>query len=602
MTLSSEKTAVATKAVGAARSHLSAVALLAAGLAYLWTFVAKGWVPFDEGQLGQSAVYVLNGALPHVDYQESYTGGLSYLYGLLFALTGVELLHIRWLLFAGAAWCLTLVYLICRRYVPAIGAALATWVALVWSFPNYFAGLPSWWLLICAMTSLWALLCYSETGRWRFLVVAGMSAGLAFAIKQTGAYLIVAVALTVTFVGASGATGQSVWLTRLMACAAVGLSALLVRDRLMAAEGVYLVLPLASLAVVMWSAPARAASLSLASTIPTLLVAASAALPVTALLLPYAWRGGLDSFFDGAFLQPLARVSLASYSMPALIPGLMIGLPLYAVALATSDGPNRGRRAHWPLIAALGALGPLGSRPYHAVWQAARMMTLWLPAYLAISTARGLIDPTKQRPVFACLIVLACTSLNQFPLAAPVYFVYTTPLLVVSAVVCLTSWGAAPKLLAPWGLMLTLFGLISLNPGSQYAVGREHDPVALDAPLGLPRANLTLLADHANGYRAIVQTINAHIASGWLAAGPDCPEMFFLTSRFNPSGVMYEFMARPGSPGRAIYDFEGWRGATVIVINHSPDFSQPLAPELITRLRGEFPHGTQILWFEVRWR
>ena len=578
--------------------------MVVAGLVYLGGFVGRGWVAFDEGQLGQSALYVLNGALPHVGYQESYTGGLAFLYAWLFALTGIELLHIRWLLFAGAAWCLTLVYVICRRYLPPLGAALATWVALVWSFPNYLSGLPSWWLLICAVTSLWAIICHGETGRWSFLAMAGLSAGVAFALKQTGAYLIMAVVLAVAFNGTVAHPAMGAWVARLLGCAALVFPMLLVWARLNAAEGLYLVLPIAALAAVMWFHGVRRAAATPTLFRDALAVLVPATLPVIALLAPYAATGTLGSFFDGAFVQPFARVSNASYRMPSVIPALMIGLPVYAVALASRDAAARLHRlVFWPLIVGLAAIVPLDLRPYHAVWQSVRSLTLILPLYFV---ARVAITRTAHTPqhatIFASLTVLAFTSLNQYPFAVPVYFAYTAPLLIIGAVVCLVSWGVSPRLLAPWGVMLTLVGVVSLNRGFLYALGRAHDPITVDTPLALPRAHLTLLQEHAVGYQAIVGAIQAHIGNGRLVAGPDCPEMFFLTRRFNASGVMYEFMVPQGSPGRAIYEFDAWRNASVIVINHSPDFSPPLAPSLVDRLRLEFSRSTTVLQFEVRWR
>jgi 4-amino-4-deoxy-L-arabinose transferase-like glycosyltransferase len=42
------------------------------------------------------------------------------------------------------------------------------------------------------MLELWAMMRWAETRRLRYLVVAGAAAGIGVAIKQTGAYLVVA--------------------------------------------------------------------------------------------------------------------------------------------------------------------------------------------------------------------------------------------------------------------------------------------------------------------------------------------------------------------------------------------------------------------------
>ena len=101
------------------------VALVALSVAYLCLFVPRGWIPHDEGMIGQSAERVLAGATPHVDYEEPYTGGLTWLHAVAFKAAGVDLIYPRWLLFAGAALAQVLTYLILRRYLDPIGAASA---------------------------------------------------------------------------------------------------------------------------------------------------------------------------------------------------------------------------------------------------------------------------------------------------------------------------------------------------------------------------------------------------------------------------------------------------------------------------------------------
>src|SRR5690348_10746669 len=76
--------------------------LLVLGAVYLLPFVTKGWVPLDEGMIGQAAERVLIGQLPHVDYEEPYTGALSYFYAAVFKLTTIDLANLRWTVFLAA--------------------------------------------------------------------------------------------------------------------------------------------------------------------------------------------------------------------------------------------------------------------------------------------------------------------------------------------------------------------------------------------------------------------------------------------------------------------------------------------------------------------
>jgi hypothetical protein len=60
------------------------------------TYVAcnlkRGWVPHDEGILAQAAERILHGEMPHRDFDDPYTGGLSYLNAAGFRMLGTNLL------------------------------------------------------------------------------------------------------------------------------------------------------------------------------------------------------------------------------------------------------------------------------------------------------------------------------------------------------------------------------------------------------------------------------------------------------------------------------------------------------------------------------
>ena len=62
---------------------------------YVFTFVDRGWIPHDDGSLAQMAERVLGGELPHRDFDEIYTGGLSFLYAVAFKILGLKLISIR---------------------------------------------------------------------------------------------------------------------------------------------------------------------------------------------------------------------------------------------------------------------------------------------------------------------------------------------------------------------------------------------------------------------------------------------------------------------------------------------------------------------------
>ncbi len=592
-----------------------ALLMLAASLAYLVPFVPRGWVPHDEGMLGQSAERVMRGELPHVDYQEPYTGGLSWLYAATFHVSGVDLLHIRWLLFAGAAAATLLTYSILRRFLRPIGAALGTWVALAWSFPNWFSGLPSWWLLMCALTCLWGAIRHIETERIGGLALAGFAAGVAMAFKQTGAYLFIALLLFISFESRKAIVpgwryGRTEAVVRwTLALTSTLLAAAILAPRMFAAEGVYLFCPIAACSAALLFPPPRGdASPAMALLVKRLGIAAAAAIsPLAVLLVPYLLHQHLQDFLYGAFVLPRKRLIFASLPMP-LAGAIVSGIPLLGlvVPLPRSIVGARSRFFEvliWIAAVALPLLALRSLTAYQFIWQSTRALAALLPLAVCWQLAKNSIGDDKQKRIlFLTASVLAWVSLNQYPWAAPHYFCYVAPLAVITGVALSRATSCLrPAFVVPWTLMVLLFAVLSPHRSYLQAVGVIHYPRSLDAPLDLPRAHLTVSAADAIQYRQLVATVQRHIGTGALVAGPDCPDVYFLLGLFSGSGRLFDFFADdPAHLSRG--DLSEWLQADVVVVNLKPQFSPTPSDALLAGLRREFPEGQSIGKFEVRWR
>src|SRR5262249_38269089 len=106
------------------RTLLWGVCLWVASMIYISQFVDRGWIPHDEGLLGQSAERILTGALPPRDSHDFYPGGLSYLPAPPFKLFGPRLISLPWpLLFFFILW-VPAVFWIASRFSSPPGAAL----------------------------------------------------------------------------------------------------------------------------------------------------------------------------------------------------------------------------------------------------------------------------------------------------------------------------------------------------------------------------------------------------------------------------------------------------------------------------------------------
>ena len=159
----------------------------------------RGWIPSDEGTFGQSAERVLQGELPHKDFDEGYTGGLTYLHALAFRVRGTNLASLRYVLYLFFLAWVPAIYLAALRFVSSPVASAVTFLAVAWSIPNYSAPMPSWYNLFFATFGLVSILRYIETGNRRWLFIAGLCGGLSFLFKQTGLYFIAGVLLFLVF-------------------------------------------------------------------------------------------------------------------------------------------------------------------------------------------------------------------------------------------------------------------------------------------------------------------------------------------------------------------------------------------------------------------
>src|SRR3989442_1610232 len=293
-------------------------------------YLTRGWVPHDAGSLAQSAERVLAGELPHRDFDEIYTGGLSFLHALAFRLVGTSLLAPRLVLFAVFLAWLPAVYYVAGRFVSPLAAGLATLVAATWTVPNYSEAVPSWYNLFFAVFGVAALLRHLETGGRRWLVVAGVAGGLSCLAKVVGLYYVAAVLLLLVYRdhcwareearrggrGYVGTVGAGLLVL-------VALVAALIRRRAGAVELIDFLVPVAALTAwltwQLWSEPAGS-SRDRFTRLGRLVLpfALGAAGPILVFLAPYALSGSLGALWAGGFIVAGESLRLAAMDFPAL--------------------------------------------------------------------------------------------------------------------------------------------------------------------------------------------------------------------------------------------------------------------------------------------
>jgi hypothetical protein len=615
--------------------RLVGFATIAAASLYVAAHLGAGWIPHDEGQLGQAAERTLRGELPHRDFDDMYTGGLSLLGAAALKCWGVQSESLRIMLGLAFVPAIAAFYYLARRMLAPPAAAVATLLATVLSVPVYSAAMPSWYNLFCAVLGTAALARFVETGGRRWLLAAGLCGGASILIKITGLYFIAAALLFLAFREqleselAEPAPADSgrwySWLISAALCAFALLGVLFIPSGRPEMNVAHFTVPLAGLAgFLLWRergrsrGPSRERWRLMASMAAPL--AAGVAAPVAAWIAYYAAEGALGDLYTGLFVLPRRRVESGVYPLPGAAEfAATIPLPLVrAAGLAPVPRPRRGLElaVAATLVALLvGSAEPLGfNLAFNALRNSLPPLVLLVLWRLGHRHAQGL-SSAQQQHLFLAIAAAALTSLVQYPHAYGIYFFYAAPLVVLAAAYLVAASPSAPRLAAAAlaGFYLA-FAALQLNGPNPHRNVRWSPGRPAAVPLELERCNLRVPAGDAVAYRELAKVVREHSPpDAYILAGPDCPEAYFLTRRRNPTPIMYEFF-RPDwvDAERWLATADQW-DVKVLVVNERPCFSPRYSSELISAIAARFPHervisspgapgGTAIARFRVFWR
>lgn len=604
-----------------------------ASLLYMHAVLMRGWVPHDEGALAQAAERVLQGELPHRDFDDIYTGGLALFDALAFRAFGVNLASLRWAMFLlFAAW-VPVVYYVASRFASPLASAGVTLLSVAWSVPNYAAPVPSWYNLFFAMFGAASLLRYLEKERARWLVIAGMCGGLSCLAKITGLYYIAAALLFFIF------REQTLTIANRLESAAepaqhhVRFYSVAVALCLVAFLGIvfntvhwsfdlhvciqFEIPPLALVLVLLWRETTikgrddreRFALLLKMS----LLFLAGVCIPVAAFLVPYVATHSLPSLMHGVFIMPGKRLYYAAMRPTGLHP-LQVLVTLALVALLYVTPALRGplsRRVQLEFLLFLVAaiiFSSVSTLVYQFVWLS---VTLLIPAtvvaagvFLGWDRQQASISPLRQQQLFMSSAIVCLCSLVQFPFSAPIYLCYVTPLLILAILAVITCSNRQSAFVHGSLLLFYMaFGVLYTTPGFIYMLGIKPDSDRQTYRLDLARSgNLKVSRETAAEYQTLIPLVQRHAQGRYIYAAPDCPEVYFLSGLKNPTRTIFDFFDNPsGHTQRIMSEIEG-HSVNEVVILADPPFSPPVPPDLRRELEQRFRNRSYAGHFEVRWK
>ncbi len=604
------------------RAAVLAAVLVIAGV-YTGFHIGRGWVAADEGTLSQSALRVMQGQLPHSDFGEVYTGGLSFIHALAFRVFGVNLMSLRICVFLFFLAWLPAVYYVALRFASAIAAGLITLLAVAWSYPNYPASMPSWYNLFFATFGAAALLRYLETRTRRWLFIAGVCGGASILMKVIGAYYIAGVLLFLAFLEQSESStedskGPSTetrltngWPYRIFGVLALLLFlATLVHvlgARLGPAELYQFVMPSAVVVglILIGERNVRAGTgqrfmAMFRSVVPFVF---GVAVPIIVFFIPYARAGTLWKFLFGVSSSAISRSVDLGVIRPLGIEKVIFVLPLAGLLAAAmywdkfqgrAVGAALGLGAVTIAVRATQSFGVVSG-----IWSSVAAVTpvvVLLGAALVWTRSNADGRTNLQRQQVVLLISLAATcSLVQFPFAAPIYLSYSLPLTLLAIVAIVSTFRTQPgtyALASVLGLYL-VFGVVVLVPSYIYEI--TYKVGHMDTMQG-PRTG-GLKVEGAAFFDDFARFLRAHSPNGLMFAGNDCPELYFL------SGLKNITPDDGGAPPEEILKAVQSENLNLVVINDSPYFPAAIiGPEVRSEVIKRFPHSTRFGIFQVFWK
>jgi hypothetical protein len=352
-----------TRRGGGIAAVASAALSVFTGIAFTLWWLNSDWIAHDEGVLGQSASWVLDGLVPHRDFAEPYTGLLSWWHALAFRLLGVSVTSTRMAAMAIFVPTLVASWRLASTFLPAAGASLVTLLVAAWGLATYPAAMPSWYGLFLSLIAAERMVAWRRDGRTSALVMAAFIAGLSVLVKITGLWTLTGLGLSCLVPRTEAADRNvarvpaAVWRQvpavvgiAVSAYAAVGVVLRRGDATTVVTLGTPIVVTAVVMATVVWrwgDADARAAWRAL------LIFATVSLLPSAAFAGAYAATGALDALVFGLFVAPFRRVADAAWPMPTLT----LGWPalLVAVALWRPVPPEARRRV--ALVVGLAAIG-----------------------------------------------------------------------------------------------------------------------------------------------------------------------------------------------------------------------------------------------------
>jgi hypothetical protein len=570
---------------------LSSLAILMAGagiaLFAVWQNLLLECVPHDEGLLGQSALRVMHGELPHRDFDDPYTGLLNLIHIAAFKIWGVHASSLRYLHLGVFSIVLSLFTWYVRPLLSLRGTILAIWSFTAWSILIYPASMPSWYI---SYLVFFAALLILKSNRKDFFPIcaAGVLFGLATLIKINSIFFFTAGTWGLYYLASSQKENSrpALFFEKVILCLLFlvtnGLILYVLKHSLDLTHLAYYLLP----NLVLTSFLVRKSfSENISSFIPQLCMFGGAyLLTICCYALYFYSHDGLMELLHGVFVSPMARVENASFPPPHwILQVIILSCLLFFVRIAKKEGPKSLVTILCISIASIGfflvpeeksiALALISLTPH------------------AIILSLFLFGTSRSSTTLFWLLCASFGTLIQFPFYTSAYvgFISLFTILALLHRVHESSFPGTTRVFQELLLIVLFFG------------GLANSGISLNGTSFLTRHMDYEITPQRNQkppyciFDELIDVIRVHSKEGdTILAFPDSPEVYFFSERKNPTRRIYDFLSLAEDPYLLYKNMVSDEKPSLVVINSVPAGSPEVPKKITDFLADEYPLKKEI--------
>jgi hypothetical protein len=216
----------------------------------------------------------------------------------------------------------------------------------------------------------------------------------------------------------------------------------------------------------------------------------------------------------------------------------------------------------------------LVTAPLMPITNAVAWFAIWgLPLLVAIGGAMLLHnrDTTRSssKELAASLAIIAiCATLIEFPFSTMIYMVFALPLTLLALLSFVRSMGKTSPA-AQWVMagFLLVFGLTRPVPLLPDFFGFNLTHATTPELLDLPRGGLWVQPNDARLYNAMIPFVQHQLSAGRLWAGPDSPEIYFLSGAKNHTRTLFDLLDTSPSAELSLSDRVLRVAPSLVVLN-----------------------------------